>query len=644
MATTRISGIMSGFDTETMIKDLMKAENTRLNKVKQNRQYVLWQQEGYREIINKLRTFQSNRFDVLKNSQNLKSPSSFAKFSYSVTSGGTASTSVSVTANADVKSKATTIESITTLASKDTWTGDVANIRGIKTAPLNLNDIKTALTDSGTGVMKDFEITLAVGSVAKKITISTAEMNGFADVDAFSQALKDKITSAFGSDYSNVLSFSGGELKFDKAGSEVKLLTYSTNTQSMTALGFSSNQSSYAFNTKTVNELFGFAGGSISINGKSIAIDSTDTISKMMQKVNASDANVLMTYDSLSDKFKMASKTEGTANNIVIENGSSAEQLFQKVFNVADLIDASGNVLETGAFDRTEGKNAVLSINGVSITQGNNTFTVDGMTYTLKATSNTPINISVQTDTAAIVDNIKSFVTEYNEIVDFITGKLSEKRDYDYEPLTDEEREALSDEEIEKWESKAKNGMMKGASELNTMLTDLRNAIIEPIDGVGISMSQIGISSTGYSDRGKLTIDETKLKSAIDNNYEDVVSLFTKESTKTYTDNANRDTRDKENGIASRFDDILKDYTRTTRDTNGNKGVLINKAGIENDSSQFSNDFQKRITGFDDRVADLMEFLADREDYYFRMFSSMESALSKMESQSASLLSQLGSN
>ena len=118
MATTRISGIMSGFDTETMIKDLMKAENTRLNKVKQNRQYVLWQQEGYREIINKLRTFQSNRFDVLKNSQNLKSPSSFAKFSYSVTSGGTASTSVSVTANADVKSKATTIESITTLDRK----------------------------------------------------------------------------------------------------------------------------------------------------------------------------------------------------------------------------------------------------------------------------------------------------------------------------------------------------------------------------------------------------------------------------------------------------------------------------------------------------------------------------------------------
>ena len=157
-------------------------------------------------------------------------------------------------------------------------------------------------------------------------------------------------------------------------------------------------------------------------------------------------------------------------------------------------------------------------------------------------------------------------------------------------------------------------------------------------------MSQIGISTTGYTDKGKLTIDETKLKSALENNYEDVVTLFTKKSSVSYSDSANRATRDSENGIATRFEDVLKDYTRTTRDSNGNKGKLIMKVGIERDTSQFSNELQKKITGYDDRIADLLEYLSNRETYYYSMFSKMESALSQMQSQSASLMSQLGSN
>ena len=201
----------------------------------------------------------------------------------------------------------------------------------------------------------------------------------------------------------------------------------------------------------------------------------------------------------------------------------------------------------------------------------------------------------------------------------------------------------MTEDEIEKWEEKAKSGMMKGSSELSSMLTELRNAVIAPIEGVGLTMAQIGISSTSYSDRGKLTIDETKLKSALENNYDDVVQLFTKQSTTTYNDSANRTTRNNENGVGSRFDDIIKDYIRTTRDSNGQNGKLIIKAGIENDASQFSNDFQKRISGYDDRIADLLDYLTSRENYYYTMFSKMESALSQMESQASSLMSQLGS-
>lgn len=640
MANMRISGIMSGFDTDTMIKDLMKAESARVNKVKQNRQYVLWQQEGFREIINKLRTFQSNYFDVLKSNQNMTSSSSFAKFSYSVKSGGVDSTKVSVLAGADVKSKSVTIDSIDQLASKDKWTGNTADLRGIKTGDLDITALKTTL---GT---KDLEMTISAGSNAKFISVTQAELAVIGTAEELKTKLNEKITAAFGSDYSNMVTVNGSKLEFDFAGTEIKVLKYGSNAESMTGLfGADASQSSYAYQSKSLKDLFGLTNAELAnvvINGKTIALDETDTISKMLTKINGSEANVLMSYDSLRDRFTMESKSEGSANNISVTDGSNAETVLSKVFgNLANLVDGTGAVVN---ITRNAGVNAKLSINGTSVVQSNNTFTLDGMTYTVKETSVAAINIGVTTDTTSIIDNIKNFVKEYNEIVDFVNGKLSEKRDYDFDPLTDEEKEALSEEEITKWESKAKAGNLRGSSELSSMLTELRKAIIEPIEGAGLTMSQIGISSSSYADRGKLAIDETKLKSALENNYEDVVTLFTKKSSVSYSDSANRAARDSENGISTRFDDILKDYTRTTRDSNGNKGKLIMKVGIENDSSQFSNEFQKKITGYDDRISDLLDYLSDRESYYYTMFSKMESALSQMESQSASLMSQLGSN
>ena len=632
MATMRITGIMSGFDTDTMIKDLMKAENTRVDKVKKERQYVQWQQEGFREIINKLRTFQSNYFDVLKSSTNISSASSFAKFSYSVKSGGVDTDAVSVIASASATTKNVTINSITQLASKDSWIGNESDLRGIKTQALDMG----ALT-SGSNI----EFSLGIGTNAETISVATTE---FTDLESLKVALNDKISAAFGAEFGSVVSVKDAGLEFDFAGSELKIMKNSDSTYTMDAFfGSDAIQNSNAFKTKGIGELFGLNAtqlSNIEINGKTIALDETDTIDKMIQKINASEANVTMSYDSLKDQFTLASKSEGAVNNISITGESNAEALLNGLFNTTDLIDAGGAVVN---ITRNEGLNANLRINDVDIVQSNNNFSLDGINYSLKETSAVAIDIGIETNTTDIIDNIKNFVKEYNEIVDFLNGKLTEKRNYDYAPLTDEEKEALTEDEIEKWEEKAKAGMMRGSSELSSMLTELRNAIIEPIEGVGISMAQIGISSGSYSDRGKLTIDETKLKSALENSYDDVVQLFSKKSEISYTDSANRATRDSENGIGARFDDILKDYTRTTRDSNGNKGRLIMKAGIENDASQFSNDFQKRISSYDDRISDLLEYLTDREDYYYTMFSKMESALSQMESQSASLMSQLGS-
>lgn len=633
MATMRITGIMSGLDTEQMIKDLMKAESMKLDKVKQDKQFVQWQQDSYREMINQMRGFQSTFFDVLKPSTNLTSASSFSKFSYGITSGGLASNAVSITATATA-AKAVTINKIDQLATKDTWTGAKTGIRGIKTSGLNL------VTLGG----NNLEFNLSIGSNAKPITLTNAEVVGLNQTE-LAAALNLKISDAFGADYANVVSLDGTGFKFDFAGSEVKILQGS-NSASMAALGITSGVSSYGYKTKQIGQLFDLLAISnlneININGKNIAISATDTIESMNKKLNDAGAGFEISYNNLSDKFMMTSTKEGSANDIKLGN-DNAKNLMNVLFGEEDPVSTTNPKNDLYSY-RIGGLNAKLTINGVDVIQGSNVFQMDGITFDLKAKSTDPIDITVAVNTEAIADNIRNFVTEYNKLIDSLTTKLTEKRDYDYKPLTDAQRESLSEEEIVKWEERAKLGNMRGASELSTFLTQLRNAIIEPINGVGISMKDIGISSSSYMDRGKLTIDEDKLKLALENNYDNVVNLFSKQSSINYTDSANRNTRSSENGIGNRFNDILRDYVRTTRDANGNKGILIVKAGIENDTSVVQNDISKRISTYDTRLDRLAEFLAAREDYYYSMFSRMESALSKMQSQGDSMMNMLGGN
>lgn len=632
MAVTRLTGISSGMDTDKMIKDLMKAESARLNKVKKNHTSVSWQQEAYRDIISKIRTLQSTYFDTLTPAKNISSSASFGKFSYSVTTtGGAASTAVSVTANADASSKAVVIDEITQLATKDTMSGVESEMRGIKTSNFDLDTLKSSLGSSS------LKLTVAIGSSSKVIELTDIELSTITDKTQLATKLNDKIAEGFGAEYDNIVSVkTNGSIEFDAAGSTVRVYTFAGSESTMTGLGLTNGQSNMDYNSKTLNELFGLTDaqiGTITINGKSFALSQEDSVAVTIDKINKSGAGVQLKYDSLSDKFSLASTEEGSANNIEITSGSGAEALFSKMFGVTDFTDT--------AFKHVAGKNAHLKINGVDVVQSSNTFGFDGITYNLKAESTTAINIGITVDKTTIIDNIKSFVSEYNKLIDSISTKYSEKRNLDYEPLTDEEREALSEDEIKRWEDKAKSGNLRGATELNTFLSKLRNALVEPIEGSNINLAAIGITSSSYMEKGKLTIDETKLSEKLDTNFDDVVRLFSQQSDQTYG-SGNGAERYRESGIGARFDDIMKDYTRTSRDANGNKGILIMKAGVTNDTSVVNNELTKKLLDYDTRISDLQDYLADRETYYYNMFAAMESAMSKLQSQADSLTGMLG--
>lgn len=640
MANMRISGLASGMDTEQMIKDLMKAESVRLDRMKQSQTQIQWQQEAYRELMMKIKDLHTKYFDLLSPSTNLSSSASFSKFSYNITSGTSASTAVSVTANADVSSRNLVINNITQLATKATMSGKASEMRGVAKTDFDFAAFRTGLAG------KDFEMSLSIGSTTKTIKLNQTELGVIQAVynagnddaeNAFAAALNTKISQEFGDNYDNVASFSDGRFEFDQPGTVVRVYTFGSNVESMSALGFTNGQTNVDNYSKTINEIFGLTDaqiGTININGKNISLSQEDSFAQMMDKINKSGAGVQLSYESLSDKFTLRSTTEGSANSINIASGSGAEVLMSKLFGVTNFADDE--------FVSEAGKNATLQINGVDVVQSSNVFSHDGISYNIKELSATPINVGITVDTKAIVENIKNFVNEYNNLIDAVSNKFSEKKNYSYKPLTDEEREALSDDDIKKWEEKAKSGVLRSAPELDTFLSKLRNALIMPIEGVGISLSEIGIASSSYLDRGKLTIDETKLNEKLESNFDDIVKLFTQQSDIMYN-NGTSAQRYKESGLGARIDDILKDYVRTTRDDNGNKGILVMKAGMVNDASVVQNELTKRLLDYDKRIASIETFLFNRENYYYSMFSSMESAMSKLQSQADSLVNMLGS-
>lgn len=633
MSNLRISGMVSNMDTDQMVKDLMRAERVKVDTVKQSRQWVQWQQDAFREITRKTQEFQSKFFDVLNPSNNMKSASFFSKFTYDIKAGGVDNTALSVTASADATSLNVTVDAIKQLATKDTLVGDSTKIRGVYSQSI------TDYTAFKGSVASGLSVSLSVNGSVKTIALSGAEVAATNNLTDLKTKLNEKIGTEFGSDYANLVAVDGDKIVFDMPGQNIKLLTAGSDTASMTALGITSGTGSLDYQSKSVSDLFGWATDkTLRINGKSVTISPTSTIKDMVEKINKSDMGVKISFNDLDQKFKIESSKEGSINKLDFTDTDTATAL-NDLFKV--------NVTNETLPNRSLAKNAIVSINGVEMVQSSNTFALNGINYTLKATHNVSgtdpaINVTANKDKTAIVKQIKSFIEEYNKLIDHVNTKFTEKRYRSFKPLTDEEKQALKENEVENWESKAKSGTLRGNSDLDTFVTKLRSAIVDSVEGVGLSMSDIGIGTSGYLDKGKLTLDENKLNEKLENNFDDVVKLFTKTSDVAYTDTTQKSTRYKENGIGNRLDDILKDYVRTTREIGNKKGIFLEKAGIEKDASVALNSLSQDLLRYDERIANIERLLASKENDYYLKFSRMETAMAQLQKQSSSVVNMLG--
>ena len=364
-----------------------------------------------------------------------------------------------------------------------------------------------------------------------------------------------------------------------------------------------------------------------------VTIAATDTIDDVISKLNSSGLGMTALREKISNGTDYADTIAFTSNKtgegFTLAAGDDATKSFLKD-QLGFAVDDTTNELTANA----EGKNAKFTFNGLEMTKTSNNFTINGIKYTPNSVtdSNKTVTINSTTDTDGIFNNIKDFVDKYNTLIKNVNAKVTESKYRDYTPLTDDQREAMTDKQVEQWEAKAKSGLLRSDSTLQNGLAEMRIDLYSTvtIDGKKYQLADFGIeTSDNYADQGKLVIkDEAKLKQKITENPSLVAKLFNADSPDTA-----KTKNPEEQGIARRLKDTL----------NKMQTQISKQAGTESSvSTSFA--IGKSLNEVETNITNMKTKLDDIETRYYKKFSALDTALEKLNSQSSYLTSMLGSS
>ncbi len=429
----------------------------------------------------------------------------------------------------------------------------------------------------------------------------------------------------------------------------------------------------------------------LSINGKPIiGLKYGSSMNDIINKINESDANVTVTYLRNADKFSIVSKVDGSAGKVEFDTSdpSDASKILFKDYTTKNGQDAVVSVKYGGSTDPIElirGNNS-FNLDGLNITvngtfgyeytsnesgkyiktsdneykeilnpgtkyikdgdnykadkDGTYVLTTDNSyvlmsnnLYSKTAISGTqPVTFNAKTDSDSIVKAVTDMVKDYNEMLELVNKEVTTKPNRKYEPLTDEQKADMTEDQIKKWEDKAKEGLLFNDTELRS-LTDSMRFIFESGSADKNALASFGITtSSNYGDNGKLVLDETKFRAALETNSADLQKLFTKKEDPLTGDKG---------GVMARLTKITDKYAGTTGAT---KGILIERAGsVYAPTSILQNSLQKSMDSLDTLIDRLNKQLKTETDRYVKQFTNLETVISQMNSQSSWLSSSLGS-
>lgn len=566
----RVSGINSGLDTDSIVQELVSAYNTKTEKYQKEQTKLSWKQEIWKGLNTKV-------YSLYNNVGKLRFSSAYS--TKKTTSSDTTKATVSASSNAV---NGTQKLHVLATAQSGYLTGGKLSLREEVTDA----DGTTKLQDVKGAVKAETKLSeLGFTGDEASLNINTTDEDGNAVTKTVSLTKDSTIQ-----DVVNALKDNGLNASFD--ANNGRIFVSSKNT------------------------------------GKAADFSLSSATTKLVEKKDA-DGNVIK--DS-NGKPEMESVTL-----------SGEEQVAsKKLIGLLGLDTDSSNTYGNKAA-KIDGRDAVIALNGVKYTNTTNDFAINGLNISVNGVTDdvadpdstdlsslndsTAISINTTTDSQGIYDTVKDFLTEYNNIINEITKLYNADSAGSYEPLTDDEKDKMSDTEIEKWETKIKDSLLRRDSSLSSVMNTMMTSMSQPIEinGKSYSLSSFGIQTLRYlnaaeNEQNAYHIDgdeddentsgnQDKLMAAITSDPDTVIEFMKQLSTNLYK---SIDDQMQSNDLRSRY----KIYNDKEMD------------------KQYRN-LTKTIKEWESKVS-------DKEDYYYKQFSNMETALAKLQSQTSSISSMLG--
>lgn len=526
--------------------------------------------------------------------------------------------------------------------------------------------------------LKDQKLTVSYGGTSQEISLltdaqkqsieaahtGTSASDNQNRLDAVKDAIQQNLNNAFGTG-KIVVDSSTGSITFNSANGKDTVSVSSSDAQVRANLQISKNASNKVTTGSSIMDnldklgLSDYVGNKagldealskFKINGKEIkGITADSTVQDMLKKINDSDAGVKASYMEGSGRFVLIHSETGSGRSITLGDANNANDIEDKLFGAT----ASGG----GQVNHGTDAEMVFDYgNGINetVTSSSNTFNIDGVKITAsgkfgveldasgnavtkpdgsyKFDSSKEVSFTSKADVDKAAATMKKFVEKFNDLVSSVNTHAKTRRSSGYDPLTEAQKNQMSEKSIENWEKKAKEGILYGESSIRNFSDSLQTVMTQMMSDLKVAgldyqdMEKMGLSMTTDSfDGGKLSFDETKFKKAMETEPEKVAKVMTGH-------NGSK-------GLAKIVETTVSRYaTRYASRNGGSYGELIKEAGSNKVTlSNTSSVIYGKLKENSEAIEKFKTMLSNQQDRYIKQFSQLEKLISKMNTQSSYL-------
>lgn len=365
--------------------------------------------------------------------------------------------------------------------------------------------------------------------------------------------------------------------------------------------------------------------------GKDLSTETTITVTDDMKVSDLldklSNTGINASFDEANGRFFISAKESGEDSKFTITSSATGDSGLAALglTDITEELASNGqNAADSTSVAVVAAKNAEVVLNGAKLSSSDNNLNVNGLSLELKGVTaeGSAVGITVSNDVDAVYDKVKDFVKSYNELLKEMYDKYNAPSAKGYNMLTDDEKEAMTDEQVKLWEDKIKDSLLRNDDTLDSLMSTFRTAMGKSVevDDKSYALSSFGIVTGLYTEHGTLHINGDK---------DDASYADKKDGLRTALEN---DPEGTAKALAKIFDGLYSELTnKMSASTVSSALTLYNDKQIQ---SQMD-DYEKQIKNWETRLTEL-------EDRYYKQFSGMEKAMANLQNQQNQLSGLLG--